>query len=127
MSNTIVSFQAAIPILAVGGLATLLTLLFCCYLWRLRRQADSERGFKRVRFANKKELPNDTCPVCLEEFLYVEELGICTCGHSFHTKCISTWLYENNTCPMCNQRVKPNERSRLVGGLEALSLYRTEV
>ncbi|XP_077992670.1 RING finger protein 24-like [Glandiceps talaboti] len=126
-SPVIFNFESAIPILSVGGFASLLTLLFCCYLWRLRRQGEDEQGYRTVRFSNKGQMCNDTCAVCLEDFAFAEELGICPCGHGFHKKCIAKWLYEKTSCPMCNMKVREDERTRLVGGIEALRMYRADV
>ena len=36
------------PLLAVGGLLLMISLLFCLYLYRLRRIAEAEKGFKMV-------------------------------------------------------------------------------
>ena len=50
---------------------------------------------------NDNILKNDICSICQEEILKNEkELS---CGHSFHKKCINTWLDENNTCPNCRK------------------------
>ena len=39
------------------------------------------------------------CSICLSN-LYFNK--VCTdCNHTFHRSCLSTWLNNNNTCPLC--------------------------
>ncbi|XP_025904672.1 RING finger protein 24 [Nothoprocta perdicaria] len=67
----------------------ILSLLFCCYLIRLRHQAHKELyAYKQVILKEKvKELNlHEICAVCLEEFKPKDELGICPCKHAFHRK-----------------------------------------
>ncbi|XP_070540545.1 RING finger protein 24-like [Ptychodera flava] len=126
-SSVAFTLEASLPILAVGGLATFLSLLFCCYLWRIRRQGDEERGYKKIRMTRKGQITNDICAVCLEEFSFGQECGLCPCGHGFHRKCIAKWLQEKTSCPMCNRLVKQTERTRLVTSGESSRAYRVEV
>ncbi|ROI47810.1 RING finger protein 24 [Anabarilius grahami] len=72
----------------------ILSLLFCCYLIRLRHQAHKELyAYKQI------------CAVCLEEFKQKDELGICPCKHAFHRKCLIKWLEVRKVCPLCNMPV----------------------
>ncbi|XP_036041996.1 RING finger protein 24 isoform X1 [Onychomys torridus] len=61
----------------------ILSLLFCCYLIRLRHQAHKEfYAYKQVILKEKvKELNlHELCAVCLEDFKPRDELGICPCA-----------------------------------------------
>lgn len=43
-----------------------------------------------------------TCTICSEEIS--EENGCITpCQHTFHRACMTTWLTENNACPLCRR------------------------
>ncbi|KAK1792824.1 hypothetical protein P4O66_012730 [Electrophorus voltai] len=78
----------------------ILSLLFCCYLIRLRHQAHKELyAYKQVIQKEKvKELNlHEICAVCLEEFKQKDELGICPCKHAFH----------RNVCSVCLPYKKP--------------------
>ncbi|XP_059903591.1 RING finger protein 24 isoform X1 [Gadus macrocephalus] len=86
----------------------ILSLLFCCYLIRLRHQAHKELyAYKQVIQKEKvKELNlHEICAVCLEEFKQRDELGICPCKHAFHRKCLIKWLEVRKVCPLCNTLV----------------------
>ena len=41
---------------------------------------------------------NDICSICLDE---LTSFIVLPCGHCFHNKCISEWIYKNMTCPEC--------------------------
>ncbi|XP_048078147.1 RING finger protein 24 isoform X1 [Ursus arctos] len=86
----------------------ILSLLFCCYLIRLRHQAHKEfYAYKQVILKEKvKELNlHELCAVCLEDFKPRDELGICPCKHAFHRKCLIKWLEVRKVCPLCNMPV----------------------
>lgn len=50
-------------------------------------------------------------PCCLAECAICQEVGtgaasrINRCGHVYHTSCLSPWLVNNSTCPMCRATV----------------------
>ena len=43
----------------------------------------------------------DICSICLENDNHLEISKITKCGHCFHTNCLTRWLVENNSCPIC--------------------------
>ncbi|XP_033881254.1 RING finger protein 122-like isoform X2 [Acipenser ruthenus] len=92
----------------VGLFIFMLSLIFCCYLFRLRRQGRREQyGYNEVvlKGAGKKLSLLGTCAVCLEEFKAKDELGVCPCSHAFHKKCLVKWLEIRSVCPMCNKPI----------------------
>ncbi|XP_074532393.1 RING finger protein 122-like isoform X2 [Halichoeres trimaculatus] len=98
-----------IIVLGIGLFILMLSLIFCCYLFRLRRQGSREQyGYNEVvlKGAGKKlSLLGQTCAVCLEEFRSRDELGVCPCSHAFHKKCLLKWLEIRSVCPMCNKPI----------------------
>ncbi|XP_060064548.1 RING finger protein 24-like isoform X1 [Ylistrum balloti] len=120
MKGSDVPFNISLPLLGIGLLSLLLSLTFCCYMWRLRCKARQEQGYRRIKFktGKKRKLPNDTCPVCIEEFEQSEYVAICPCNHCFHMKCLLEWLRYQNACPMCKAPVQslpsPGERTGLI-------------
>ncbi|XP_036100200.1 RING finger protein 24 isoform X2 [Molossus molossus] len=82
----------------------ILSLLFCCYLIRLRHQAHKEfYAYKQVILKEKvKELNlHELCAVCLEDFKPRDELGICPCKHAFHRKIPRPHGGRRNTSAPC--------------------------
>ena len=50
-----------------------------------------------------EEHVDDTCGVCMENYVVGETRKILPCGHMFHESCIKTWLTYNSTkCPLDN-------------------------
>ncbi|XP_076830602.1 RING finger protein 122 isoform X2 [Brachyhypopomus gauderio] len=108
-------------ILGIGLFILMLSMIFCCYLFSLRRQGTREQyGYTEVVLkgtGKKLSLLGQTCAVCLEEFRSREELAVCPCSHAFHKKCLVKWLEIRRVCPMCN---KPLGRLQ-TEGTEALA------
>lgn len=41
------------------------------------------------------------CLICKETFNKGEKVTEVSCGHSYHTLCLSTWTNTNSSCPLC--------------------------
>lgn len=57
-----------------------------------------------------REVEREQCIVCQEDKLCGEittELPLCK--HSYHSKCISSWLEDQNRCPICSKEVIEQE------------------
>ncbi|RVE67040.1 hypothetical protein OJAV_G00113490 [Oryzias javanicus] len=52
----------------------------------------------------------DVCAICYQEF--VSSARITPCHHFFHALCLRKWLYIQDTCPMCHQRVYVEDEGR---------------
>eukprot|EP01084_Bolivina_argentea_P185469 319828_1 len=48
-------------------------------------------------------LHNETCNVCLDDFVEGEEIKLLNCKHAFHEKCIKTWIIQKGECPVCKR------------------------
>lgn len=48
----------------------------------------------------------DTCSICLESINTNTTYTIC--NHKFHHSCLSTWIQNNNTCPLCRTQLIDN-------------------
>lgn len=56
----------------------------------------------------------DVCAICYQEFTSAARLT--PCRHYFHALCLRKWLYIQDTCPMCHQRVYVEEEEDGGGG-----------
>ncbi|UJR23276.1 hypothetical protein I4U23_026293 [Adineta vaga] len=108
MGNMVTSIPTAVslPIFGVGLTTLCLSLCFCCYLWRLRRDTFREKGYRKDQYMRCK-VKNSSCVICFDDFYEDEEIAVCPCEHAFHKRCLSPWLQQNCTCPMCNMCIKP--------------------
>ncbi|XP_021427729.1 E3 ubiquitin-protein ligase RNF139 [Oncorhynchus mykiss] len=52
----------------------------------------------------------DVCAICYQEF--ATSARITPCQHYFHALCLRKWLYIQDTCPMCHQKVYIEEEAQ---------------
>ncbi len=45
---------------------------------------------------------NDLCAICYQE---MQTARVTPCRHFFHTLCLRKWLYVQDNCPMCHQKI----------------------
>lgn len=67
-----------------------------------------------IPFLKSHKVKDDICSICRCHFdenslnnksrLKRDEIAIGKCGHCFHKCCISNWLREQNTCPICAKK-----------------------
>lgn len=83
--------------------------LICKIFIKLKENIKTYQNKKNIRKNNKIEnqifkkckKTNNDCSICLDS---IKSKGImlnCPGNHKFHKKCISQWLENNNTCPIC--------------------------
>ncbi|NP_001086363.1 ring finger protein 139 S homeolog [Xenopus laevis] len=53
---------------------------------------------------------DDVCAICYQEFH--TSARITPCHHYFHALCLRKWLYIQDTCPMCHQKVQIDDDSK---------------
>ncbi|WCJ42554.1 RING/U-box superfamily protein [Euphorbia peplus] len=54
----------------------------------------------------------DACSVCMENFGSGSIGKRVPCGHVFHVSCISSWLSNCDSCPLCRFNISVAGRSR---------------
>ena len=53
--------------------------------------------------AGTKDHLNDSCSICMEDYVAGEKKNTLPCDHTFHKQCIVQWLSSNVACPLCRQ------------------------
>lgn len=48
-----------------------------------------------------------SCSICLNEYCFECNVTRLSCSHIFHYSCISFWMRDQNTCPLCRRVVFP--------------------
>jgi len=71
--------------------------------------AFDDNEFSKESKVNIKEESVSICSICLESNKNDENVSEkLICGHLYHKDCISQWLKNNTTCPLCRVVLKPN-------------------
>ncbi|KAF9913914.1 hypothetical protein BX616_009316 [Lobosporangium transversale] len=61
-------------------------------------------------------ISDDTCAVCIDEFVEGEEIRMLPCHHEFHCECIDPWLIrKSSTCPLCKYDCLPRTEEEIEG------------
>ncbi|KAJ5888258.1 hypothetical protein N7495_008299 [Penicillium taxi] len=56
-------------------------------------------------FETERDNQDPTCTICREDVDLRAFVKLLSCGHWFHPSCISQWLNDNSTCPICREHV----------------------
>ncbi|UKZ73515.1 hypothetical protein TrVFT333_001162 [Trichoderma virens FT-333] len=52
------------------------------------------------------------CTICIDDMKVDDVAAFLPCKHWFHEECVTLWLKQHNTCPVCRASIeKPDERS----------------
>ncbi|KAJ4957743.1 hypothetical protein NE237_024854 [Protea cynaroides] len=61
----------------------------------------SIEALETKEFDDNIEEAEETCMICMDEFVRGIHVRKLPCSHFFHTECILTWLKNKNSCPLC--------------------------
>lgn len=60
--------------------------------------------------ADREVVSKETCSVCLNDFKAKDKARrLPLCNHTFHEKCIDSWLHVARDCPNCKRSAAPEE------------------
>ncbi|KAK1779159.1 hypothetical protein QBC45DRAFT_144217 [Copromyces sp. CBS 386.78] len=51
------------------------------------------------------------CTICIDDMYKGDEATVLPCKHWFHGECVTLWLKEHNTCPICRMPIEGNNPS----------------
>ena len=58
---------------------------------------------------SQKSYESKSCPICLEEFQPESKTRLLACGHKYCEPCLTKWLEDHATCPICRQSADRRE------------------
>ena len=74
-----------------------------------QEREDCEDKLKRIQEErdrakqSHKSYESKSCPICLEEFQPETKTRLLACGHKYCEPCLTKWLEDHATCPICRQ------------------------
>jgi hypothetical protein len=90
--------------------------------------AEEERGasiddinkLKTFEYKGNLKLVNDnnTCNICLEDYIDNDNIKSLPCDHIFHISCIDHWLKINKVCPVCKWRITDEHPKHIKNEIE---------
>ncbi|PWW73122.1 hypothetical protein C7212DRAFT_284903 [Tuber magnatum] len=63
----------------------------------------------KVKVTQQMVMDGDDCAICKEELVIDEEVSQLPCQHCYHFQCVSRWLDEHDTCPICRHPITPED------------------
>jgi len=83
---------------------------------RISRTAHARRiptiQFTRVA-TRQNRIHNETCPICLDDFVEGRNVKILPCKHGFHSECVDPWLNDrSDLCPICKKSIIVHSHGR---------------
>lgn len=89
------------------GVSTLFCYYFCSILFDILIDK-----YKRYKIETKlllpiniKDIKENKCSICLEEYIENNNIIKLNCEHQYHKECIKEWLKINNNCPQCRKNI----------------------
>jgi len=68
--------------------------------------ADKIKKLPTYKFAPGPEPAEPViCLICQCEFIVNEEIKKLPCNHDYHVTCVDPWLIDNDSCPLCTQKI----------------------
>lgn len=65
---------------------------------------------KPIYIKKNDKLIETECNICMDHFVFKQYKRILPkCNHTFHKKCIDSWLKKNSSCPVCRQEYLPSQ------------------
>ena len=68
------------------------------------------------RFCNNNDNQSITCSICVAPYEENEEINtLRSCNHNFHKTCLTHWLQNHDTCPLCRANVREYQTNTNTG------------
>ena len=95
------------PAFLFVGVSTLFCYYFCSILFDILIDK-----YKRYKIETKlllpiniKDIKENKCSICLEEYIENNNIIKLNCEHQYHKECIKEWLNINRNCPQCRKNI----------------------
>lgn len=69
--------------------------------------ADTIKALTRKKLTEEDDRA-EGCSICQDDLNVGDTVVVLPCEHTFHEACITPWLVENNSCPICRKPLSPS-------------------
>eukprot|EP00047_Mylnosiga_fluctuans_P009863 m.13474 g.13474 ORF g.13474 m.13474 type:complete len:135 (+) comp2831_c0_seq2:16-420(+) len=99
------------PALEAGTSGSLLGFLSEEEIQRLVQRLGMLQRLPIVLYEKDTHIDPRECTICMGDYRVGSEVRFLPCLHSFHRACIDDWLIKTPACPICWQRILPDDRA----------------
>ena len=65
-----------------------------------------KRRWSAAKNARSESQAADECAICLTAYQEGDEMSLLPCKHELHTQCLTPWLKQTNSCPLCRHQLE---------------------
>mmetsp|Transcript_15334 Transcript_15334/g.39028 ORF Transcript_15334/g.39028 Transcript_15334/m.39028 type:complete len:232 (+) Transcript_15334:294-989(+) len=73
---------------------------------KVKKKKRQDDGKTEIARTEREESQPQVCLICFDPLESYPSVKVSPCRHSFHGKCIETWIEKQNTCPLCRTRIR---------------------
>ena len=70
-----------------------------------KQKSNNLKNYHIIKLDHGDTLMQNECPICLENLEVGDEVYLLPCCHYFHTECLKDWVFRDNVCPTCRDKV----------------------
>jgi len=63
------------------------------------------------------------CVICVDEMVKGEKASVLPCNHFFHGECVTPWLKQHNTCPVCRRSIEEEAHEKPAKTVDEIDPY----
>ena len=82
-----------------------ITVVYCVFVLYMEQNYVNSKVIPIILYkcVDEKIGNQKSCSICLEEFAENDRINQTTCDHIFHETCLTNWIKNNPTCPICRK------------------------
>lgn len=73
---------------------------------------EKKKADEKMLDADGTGVAKGECTICISDVNVGDEVVLLPCKHWFHEDCVTMWLKEHNTCPVCRTAIEENNNAR---------------
>ena len=71
------------------------------------------KNYHLIKLDQGDILMQNECPICLDNLKIDDEVYLLPCCHYFHSECLKDWVFRENVCPTCRDKIGKHTSEQL--------------